>query len=48
MTHRGAVFHPDETRRRLYDRLYREVYRKMYGNLAPLYRAIHHITGYPA
>jgi sugar (pentulose or hexulose) kinase len=48
MTHPGRVFRPDETNRRLYDRLYREVYSRMYARLGPLYRAIRRITGYPA
>lgn len=47
MTHRGAVFAPDEANSRLYDALYRKVYRRMYPRLGPLYRAIRRITGYP-
>lgn len=48
MTRPGERFQPDPARARLYDRLYRRVYRRLYGRLAPLYRSIRHITGYPA
>lgn len=47
MTHKGDIFFPNETNRRLYNQLYHEVYQKMYDNLSPLYRAIRRITGYP-
>jgi len=47
MTHKGTIFYPNETNRRLYNQLYHEVYHKMYDNLSPLYRAIRRITGYP-
>jgi len=47
MTHPGVRFEPNPEHRRLYDQLYREVYVKMYGRLAPLYRHIRRITGYP-
>lgn len=47
MTHPGTIFHPNETNRRLYNRLYHDVYQKMYDSLSPLYRAIRRITGYP-
>ena len=47
MTHKGTVFQPIDSNRRLYDRLYHEVYSKMYDSLSPLYRAIRKITGYP-
>ncbi len=47
MTRVGDVFTPDETSRRVYERLYQEVFRQMYGRLQPLYRSIREITGYP-
>ncbi|MDF1822147.1 MAG: FGGY-family carbohydrate kinase [Alcanivoracaceae bacterium] len=48
MTRPGDVFEPDPATAELYDQLYRQVYRPLYGRLAPLYRSIRHITGYPA
>lgn len=48
MTRAGDVFEPDHSTSALYDRLYREVYSNLYGRLAPLYRSIRRITGYPA
>ncbi len=47
MTHPGHRFEPNPKHRLLYDRLFREVYVKMYGRLAPLYRGVRRITGYP-
>jgi hypothetical protein len=47
MTRIGQTFEPNPKNHRLYSRLYREVYRKMYPRLAPLYRRIREITGYP-
>jgi len=47
MTRVGQVFQPDPARHALYDRLYHDVYRALYGRLAPLYRRIRTITGYP-
>jgi sugar (pentulose or hexulose) kinase len=47
MTHTGALFEPDPSHRRRYDRLYREVYKRMYPRLKPLYEKIRDITGYP-
>lgn len=47
MTHPGRRFEPSPETVLLYDRLHREVYVKMYGRLAPLYRGIRRITGYP-
>lgn len=41
-------FEPDPEAQRIYDQLYRHVYRNMYGRLAPLYKAVQQITGYPA
>lgn len=48
MSRVGQVFHPHPARQALYDRLYREVYAGLYSRLAPLYRRIRYITGYPA
>jgi sugar (pentulose or hexulose) kinase len=48
MTRIGARFEPDPAAAKLYDALYREVYRPLYPRLAPLYRRIRRITGYPA
>jgi sugar (pentulose or hexulose) kinase len=48
MTRVGRVFEPLPQNARLYDRLYRHVYRRLYDRLAPLYRDIRRITGYPA
>ena len=48
MTRPGDVFQPDADTAKLYDQLYKQVYRPLYGRLAPLYRSIRHITGYPA
>lgn len=48
MTRVGRVFEPLPQNVRLYDRLYRHVYRRLYDRLAPLYRDIRRITGYPA
>lgn len=47
MTRVGRRFEPDPAAARLYTALYREVYRPMYPRLAPLYRRIRAITGYP-
>ncbi|MCK7543128.1 FGGY-family carbohydrate kinase [Marinobacter bryozoorum] len=47
MTGVAEVFEPDPAASRLYDELYRDVYLRMYGQLAPLYRNIRRITGYP-
>ncbi|RMF13592.1 MAG: carbohydrate kinase [Gammaproteobacteria bacterium] len=44
----GQRFEPEPEAVHLYERLYREVYRNLYGQLAPLYRKIRDITGYPA
>ena len=33
---------------RVYDALYRDVYKPLYARLAPLYKRIRAITGYPA
>ena len=48
MTHINDTFHPDPQNHKLYDELYNRVYLKMYDRLAPLYREIQDITGYPA
>ncbi|MCW7753699.1 FGGY-family carbohydrate kinase [Desulfobotulus sp. H1] len=40
-------FLPDPDNVKLYHRLYTEVYQRMYTALAPLYRKIRDITGYP-
>ena len=48
MTRTGSRFEPQPEHVQTYDALYREVYSRLYGRLAPLYRSIRHITGYPA
>jgi len=48
MVHAGDRFEPDAKARETYDQLYQNVYRKMYGRLAPLYKAVQKITGFPA
>lgn len=48
MTHAGDCFQPDPDNARLYDQLHRQVYSRLYARLAPLYRSIRRITGYPA
>jgi sugar (pentulose or hexulose) kinase len=48
MARMGQRFEPQPAAVRTYDALYREVYRPMYKQLAPLYRRIRAITGYPA
>lgn len=48
MTRPGRLFEPQPQNVRLYDRLYRHVYAPLYPRLAPLYRHIRRITGYPA
>lgn len=47
MTHPGECFLPRPEARALYDQLYRRVYARLYRRLAPLYRDIRRITGYP-
>jgi sugar (pentulose or hexulose) kinase len=44
----GRRFEPQPDAAALYDALYREVYTPLYPRLAPLYRRIRAITGYPA
>lgn len=41
------VFQPERESSALYNELYHDVYRPMYRRLAPLYRNIRRITGYP-
>jgi len=48
MAHGGRRFEPQPAAVQTYDALYRQVYRPMYARLAPLYRRIRAITGYPA
>lgn len=48
MTRPGAEFRPDPDAAGRYEALYREVWLRMYPRLAPLYRSIRRITGYPA
>ena len=48
MTRVGDVFTPQPDHVRTYNQLYRRVYLRMYGRLAPLYRDIRAITGYPS
>ncbi len=47
MARAGRVFAPEAAAVRTCDALYREVYAPLYGRLAPLYRRIRAITGYP-
>ena len=47
MSRTGDVFQPRPQQQKLYRQLYREVYRPLYRRLAPLYRHIRRITGYP-
>jgi len=44
----AQVFEPDRKNADLYDELYAGVYQRMYPRLAPLYRRIREITGYPS
>jgi len=48
MTRISRSFVPDSENHKLYDDLYNRVYLKMYDRLAPLYKEIQEITGYPA
>ena len=48
MTGISRTFEPNLENHKLYDDLYRRVYLKMYDRLAPLYKEIQDITGYPA
>ena len=48
MTRPGECFQPCPQAQALYDQLYRRVYARLYRRLAPLYRDIRRITGYPA
>lgn len=48
MTRSGKRFEPDATTAKQYQALYRNVYLKLYPKLAPLYRQIRRITGYPS
>lgn len=48
MSHPGDVFTPIVKNTQLYDELYSRVYTRMYQRLAPLYKDIRQITGYPA
>ena len=48
MTRISTTFEPNREHQKLYDQLYRRVYLKMYDRLAPLYKDIQNITGYPA
>lgn len=47
MTRVGHRIEPNEANHAVYDKLYRRVYRRLYKRLAPLYRDIREITGYP-
>lgn len=47
MTRIGRRFEPNPEHAATYDALYHRVYRPMYARLAPLYRQIQAITGYP-
>lgn len=48
MTRPGKRFEPEPQIAALYADLFRQVYRPLYARLAPLYRHIRHITGYPS
>ncbi|EKF74078.1 sugar kinase [Alcanivorax hongdengensis A-11-3] len=48
MTRGGCRFEPQAESMALYDALFRQVYSRLYPRLAPLYRNIRRITGYPA
>ena len=48
MARPGKRFEPQAAAVRTYDALYKQVYRPLYKRLAPLYRRIRAITGYPA
>ena len=41
------VFSPNTGAHQVYDQLYQKVYKRLYKRLAPLYRTIREITGYP-
>ncbi len=47
MTRAGHRIEPDADSHAIYEKLYRRVYRRLYRRLAPLYRDIREITGYP-
>ncbi len=47
MTREGDVFYPNPEASQVYDALYKEVYQGMYQRMAPMYKAIRRITGYP-
>lgn len=47
MTRIGRRFEPNPEHAATYDALYQRVYKPMYARLAPLYRQIQAITGYP-
>ncbi len=48
MSHAGDRFEPDPAAHRIYNQLYAQVYRRMYDRLAPLFKSVQQITGYPA
>ena len=48
MTRVSRTFEPDRRNADLYDALYEQVYSRMYRRLAPLYRRLRDITGYPS
>lgn len=48
MTRPGKCFTPQPEMAARYHSLYRQVYRPLYAKLAPLYRHIRQITGYPS
>ena len=47
MTRVDRVFEPIKAHADLYDQLYHRIYKNMYERLAPLYKEIQSITGYP-
>lgn len=48
MVHKGKTFQPDAQTHRIYSQLFHEVYKKIFSTMAPIYRSIARITGYPA
>jgi sugar (pentulose or hexulose) kinase len=48
MVHKGKTFQPDAQTHRIYSQLFHEVYKQISSTMAPIYRSIARITGYPA
>jgi len=47
MVHYDTIFEPNPDRSALYNKLYHRVYKRIYKRLAPIYKEIREITGYP-